>query len=45
MAKAHALLHHFADLHALVIGDAMLDSYLEGETDRLCREGPEVLEA
>jgi D-beta-D-heptose 7-phosphate kinase / D-beta-D-heptose 1-phosphate adenosyltransferase len=40
MAKAHALLHHFADLHALVIGDAMLDSYLEGEADRLCREGP-----
>ncbi|HEY3994154.1 MAG TPA: PfkB family carbohydrate kinase [Ktedonobacteraceae bacterium] len=40
MTKAHALIQHFANLHALVIGDAMLDSYLEGEADRLCREGP-----
>jgi D-beta-D-heptose 7-phosphate kinase/D-beta-D-heptose 1-phosphate adenosyltransferase len=27
-------------LRVLVLGDAMLDSYLEGETTRLCREAP-----
>jgi D-beta-D-heptose 7-phosphate kinase / D-beta-D-heptose 1-phosphate adenosyltransferase len=30
----------FRRLHALVIGDLMLDSYLEGSARRLCREGP-----
>ncbi|MFP4440039.1 MAG: D-glycero-beta-D-manno-heptose 1-phosphate adenylyltransferase [Chloroflexaceae bacterium] len=30
----------FRDLRVLVIGDVMLDSYLEGTTDRLCREAP-----
>ena len=30
----------FADLRVLVIGDAMLDCYLEGATNRLCREAP-----
>lgn len=30
----------FGDLHVLVVGDAMLDAYLEGLTDRLCREAP-----
>ena len=30
----------FADLSVLVIGEAMLDCYLEGTTGRLCREGP-----
>ena len=30
----------FRTLRALVIGDAMLDSYLEGSAARLCREGP-----
>lgn len=40
MANAHSLIQHFSSLHALVIGDAMLDSYLEGEASRLCREGP-----
>ena len=30
----------FAGLHVLVIGEAMLDSYLEGTTGRLCREAP-----
>ena len=30
----------FAGLRALVIGDAMLDSYLEGVATRLCKEGP-----
>src|SRR5690606_12215976 len=30
----------FADLRVLVIGEAMLDSYLKGGSDRLCREAP-----
>src|SRR3954454_4517679 len=30
----------FAGLRVLVIGEAMLDSYLEGTTGRLCREAP-----
>jgi D-beta-D-heptose 7-phosphate kinase/D-beta-D-heptose 1-phosphate adenosyltransferase len=30
----------FLGLRALVIGDAMLDSYLEGTATRLCKEGP-----
>ncbi len=30
----------FRNLRVLVIGDAMLDGYLEGYTDRLCREAP-----
>jgi D-beta-D-heptose 7-phosphate kinase / D-beta-D-heptose 1-phosphate adenosyltransferase len=30
----------FSDLKVLVIGDAMLDSYLKGSTERLCREAP-----
>ena len=30
----------FRGLRALVIGDAMLDSYLEGTATRLCKEGP-----
>ncbi len=30
----------FAGLRALVIGDAMLDTYLEGVATRLCKEGP-----
>jgi D-beta-D-heptose 7-phosphate kinase/D-beta-D-heptose 1-phosphate adenosyltransferase len=34
------LVHRFADLTALVLGDAMLDTYLEGTATRLCREGP-----
>lgn len=40
MTNAYSLLQRFTDLHALVIGDAMLDSYIEGEAERLCREGP-----
>jgi D-beta-D-heptose 7-phosphate kinase / D-beta-D-heptose 1-phosphate adenosyltransferase len=31
---------HFLHLRALVIGDAMLDTYLEGTASRLCSEGP-----
>ena len=37
------LLHYvnrFCDLNVLVIGDAMLDHYLRGPSDRLCREAP-----
>jgi D-beta-D-heptose 7-phosphate kinase/D-beta-D-heptose 1-phosphate adenosyltransferase len=34
------LVPRFADLTALVLGDAMLDTYLEGTATRLCREGP-----
>jgi D-beta-D-heptose 7-phosphate kinase/D-beta-D-heptose 1-phosphate adenosyltransferase len=37
------LLHRidsWASLSVLVIGDAILDSYLNGSTDRLCREAP-----
>jgi D-beta-D-heptose 7-phosphate kinase / D-beta-D-heptose 1-phosphate adenosyltransferase len=34
------LLQHFAHQRALVIGDAILDSYAEGAAARLCREGP-----
>ncbi|MDQ2742071.1 MAG: D-glycero-beta-D-manno-heptose 1-phosphate adenylyltransferase [Chloroflexota bacterium] len=30
----------FRKLKALVIGDAMVDSYLEGDASRLCSEGP-----
>src|SRR5689334_15539613 len=30
----------FRKLRALVIGDAMLDTYLEGTAARLCSEGP-----
>jgi hypothetical protein len=30
----------FATLRALIIGDAMLDTYMEGRAERLCSEGP-----
>ncbi|MFL5761003.1 MAG: D-glycero-beta-D-manno-heptose 1-phosphate adenylyltransferase [Thermomicrobiales bacterium] len=30
----------FQGLRALVVGDAMLDSYIEGGATRLCKEGP-----
>jgi D-beta-D-heptose 7-phosphate kinase/D-beta-D-heptose 1-phosphate adenosyltransferase len=33
-------IERFAGLKALVIGEAMLDRYLHGETERLCREAP-----
>ena len=35
-----ALLESFSRLNVLVLGEAMLDSYLEGEAGRLCREAP-----
>ena len=34
------LVRSFRSLRVLVIGDAMLDTYLEGTASRLCREGP-----
>ncbi len=34
------LINAFTELKILVIGDAMLDSYLEGFTERLCQEAP-----
>jgi D-beta-D-heptose 7-phosphate kinase/D-beta-D-heptose 1-phosphate adenosyltransferase len=36
----HQLVGRFADLHVLVVGEAMLDRYLEGSSDRLCPEAP-----
>ena len=35
-----ALIDRFAGLRVLVIGEAMLDSYLEGGVARLCQEAP-----
>ncbi len=40
MASAVNLVRRFRTLHALVIGDAMLDTYFEGTTSRICNEGP-----
>ncbi|GAB1542422.1 PfkB family carbohydrate kinase [Scytonema sp. NUACC21] len=34
------LLDEIANLHVIVIGEAMLDGYLEGISDRLCPEAP-----
>jgi D-beta-D-heptose 7-phosphate kinase/D-beta-D-heptose 1-phosphate adenosyltransferase len=34
------LVQRFRQLRVLVIGDAMLDTYMEGEAERLCSEGP-----
>src|SRR5437764_1915281 len=40
MAAAVDVVRRFRRLRALVIGDAILDSYLEGTATRLCSEGP-----
>lgn len=37
---ATELVQRFRDLRVLVIGDAILDTYLEGKALRLCSEGP-----
>lgn len=37
--KQH-IVKNFKSLRALVVGDAILDSYLHGATDRICREAP-----
>ncbi|MEX2536446.1 MAG: D-glycero-beta-D-manno-heptose 1-phosphate adenylyltransferase [Trueperaceae bacterium] len=34
------LIHGFSRLEVLVIGEAMLDTYMHGTSDRLCREAP-----
>ena len=39
-ANLSRLIDRIAELEVLVIGEAMLDSYLEGSTGRLCREAP-----
>jgi D-beta-D-heptose 7-phosphate kinase/D-beta-D-heptose 1-phosphate adenosyltransferase len=39
-ARILDLTQRFRDLRLLVIGESMLDSYLEGYTDRLSREAP-----
>ena len=36
----HRIIDAFAGLEVLVIGEAILDIYLEGTTGRLCREAP-----
>lgn len=40
MNRTADIVQHFHRLRALVIGEAMLDTYLEGSATRLCREGP-----
>ncbi|MBW4690987.1 MAG: bifunctional hydroxymethylpyrimidine kinase/phosphomethylpyrimidine kinase [Lyngbya sp. HA4199-MV5] len=35
-----ALFHSFVDRHVVVLGEAMLDSYLMGHANRLCQEAP-----
>jgi len=39
-ARLDELIARFADLRVLVIGEAMLDCYLHGVTERLCPEAP-----
>lgn len=34
------IIENFRQFHVLVIGEAMLDSYLEGTSERICREAP-----
>jgi D-beta-D-heptose 7-phosphate kinase/D-beta-D-heptose 1-phosphate adenosyltransferase len=36
----HEIVERFPGLSVLVVGEAMLDCYLEGTSDRLCREAP-----
>ena len=40
MSTAIELVQRFREVRVLVIGDAMLDTYLEGSAARLCSEGP-----
>lgn len=39
-AALRDIIDRFADLHVLVVGEAMLDSYLNGQTRRLSQEAP-----
>lgn len=36
----NGVIEQFRNLKVLVLGDAMLDAYLSGSSDRLCREAP-----
>ena len=38
--KAVDIVRGFQGLRVLCIGDAMLDTYVEGTATRLCKEGP-----
>lgn len=38
--RAIDLVRQFPQMRVFLIGDALLDTYLEGEASRLCREGP-----
>ena len=40
MTTLTALVDAFADLHVVVIGEAMLDRYVLGTSGRLCQEAP-----
>ncbi len=40
MSNAIEIVRRFRSLRALVIGDAMLDTYMEGTASRICSEGP-----
>ncbi len=40
MGSAVEMVRRFRSLRVLVLGDAMLDTYLEGTAARLCSEGP-----
>jgi D-beta-D-heptose 7-phosphate kinase/D-beta-D-heptose 1-phosphate adenosyltransferase len=40
MTTLSRLIDAFTELNVVVIGDAMLDSYPEGSTNRLCQEAP-----
>ncbi|MGI8824424.1 MAG: PfkB family carbohydrate kinase [Chloroflexota bacterium] len=40
MMTAIDVVQGFRDVRVLLLGDAMLDTYLEGSAERLCREGP-----
>lgn len=40
MTSGARLLDRFAELTVVVVGDAVLDVYLQGSAERLCREGP-----
>lgn len=40
MTEPFTLIDTFPSLRVLVVGEAMLDAYLEGEAPRLCREAP-----
>lgn len=35
-----SLIDNFSDIDVLVVGEAILDSYLQGPSERLCREAP-----